>query len=286
MFRIFSHITLICLLQSASLLAQDTVNVVGPDGKAVGYWIHLGKEQPDKGYPAEGKMSEGRYLGGARKDGKWIIYHTDGITPRTIGQFKDGRPCGSYEKVAEDGTVRERGTFVEGKPLGDFQILAPNGVVLQQKTFNAEGREEGDIVFRFPTGQIEMTAVKKDGKYAGPTTYFYPNGDVKRIVTYNPDGTVAETQEKEMVNPPVEIFVPAPDSPPPAPDGSKGKTNGPRFEPSGYNKIYNDDKELWMDGLFKNSKLWDGKLYKFDSEGILLKIEIWKEGKYHSDGQL
>jgi hypothetical protein len=41
-----------------------------------------------------------------------------------------------------------------------------------------------------------------------------------------------------------------------------------------------------MDGQFKNSRLWDGKLYVYDSEGILLKIEIWKEGKYHSDGQL
>ncbi len=28
------------------------------------------------------------------------------------------------------------------------------------------------------------------------------------------------------------------------------------------------------------------KAYKYDSDGILLKIEIWKRGKYHSDGQL
>ena len=53
-----------------------------------------------------------------------------------------------------------------------------------------------------------------------------------------------------------------------------------------YNKVYNDDDELWLDGKFKSGKLWDGKLYKYDSDGILLKIEIWKEGKYHSDGQL
>jgi hypothetical protein len=41
-----------------------------------------------------------------------------------------------------------------------------------------------------------------------------------------------------------------------------------------------------MDGQFKTGKLWDGKLYKYDSDGILLKIEIWKSGAYHSDGQL
>ena len=41
-----------------------------------------------------------------------------------------------------------------------------------------------------------------------------------------------------------------------------------------------------MDGIFKNSKLWEGKYYKYDDDGILLKYEIWKNGCYHSDGQL
>ena len=41
-----------------------------------------------------------------------------------------------------------------------------------------------------------------------------------------------------------------------------------------------------MDGEFKNGKLYNGKLYIYDENGLLEKIEIYKKGKYHSDAQL
>ena len=61
---------------------------------------------------------------------------------------------------------------------------------------------------------------------------------------------------------------------------------GDRFDMNGYNTIYNQYGDIWMLGLFKNGQLWDGKLYKFDEDLLICKIEIWKDGNYHSDGQL
>ena len=49
--------------------------------------------------------------------------------------------------------------------------------------------------------------------------------------------------------------------------------------------LYKND-ELFQVGKFQNGRLLEGKFYKYDSDGLLLKIEIYKGGKYHSDGQM
>jgi hypothetical protein len=64
------------------------------------------------------------------------------------------------------------------------------------------------------------------------------------------------------------------------------RMKGLRFITNGYNKVYNDNDEIWMEGEFKNGQLWDGKVYDYDADGILQKVRIFKTGRYHSDGQL
>jgi 6-pyruvoyltetrahydropterin/6-carboxytetrahydropterin synthase len=86
---------------------------------------------------------------------------------------------------------------------------------------------------------------------------------------------------KEMESPEVEVKKPV-----------KTTKKGPviksydGFNPNGYNKVYNDIKELWLEGEFKQGQLWDGRLYVYDEDGLLLKIEVYKEGVFHSLGQL
>jgi antitoxin component YwqK of YwqJK toxin-antitoxin module len=41
-----------------------------------------------------------------------------------------------------------------------------------------------------------------------------------------------------------------------------------------------------MEGNFKGGQLWDGRHYIYDEDGLLLKVEVYKNGVYHSDGQL
>ena len=49
--------------------------------------------------------------------------------------------------------------------------------------------------------------------------------------------------------------------------------------------VYNKNDEIWMDGTFRNGSLWDGKVYEYDIDGIIMKVKVYKKGKYHSDGQ-
>ena len=89
-----------------------------------------------------------------------------------------------------------------------------------------------------------------------------------------------------MVNPDVKVVDPgASKEKAPAISGTP-RTKGVKFLPNGYNKVYNDDDEIWQDGIFKDGKLHDGKVYVYDRDGILLKVKVYKAGLYHSDGQL
>lgn len=47
-----------------------------------------------------------------------------------------------------------------------------------------------------------------------------------------------------------------------------------------------EHKRLNNDGEFLDGKLWNGKKYVYDKDGLLLRIEIYKQGKYTADGQL
>ena len=71
------------------------------------------------------------------------------------------------------------------------------------------------------------------------------------------------------------------------------EADGVTFDPKdigeiedGYHKTYNENKDIYMDGEFKNGKLWTGKHYIYDENGLLERIEVYKDGKYVGNGVL
>jgi antitoxin component YwqK of YwqJK toxin-antitoxin module len=62
--------------------------------------------------------------------------------------------------------------------------------------------------------------------------------------------------------------------------------NGAVFHPNGWNKVYNDQDEIWIDGKFKNAQLWDGKEFIYDTDGVLMKVKVFKNGEFFSNGML
>jgi antitoxin component YwqK of YwqJK toxin-antitoxin module len=260
---------------------EEPKNVTDINGKKQGLWLFLGKDKPDKGYPAEGKIEEGPYLDD-HKNGVWTKYHKDGITPRLVGTYVHGRAKGEYTKTFENGQVKETGTRGNKKMTGTLKRYFEDGQISQEKNFNELGKEDGIQKMYYPNGQVWLEYETKNGVKTGKQTRYTETGEIKQVITYAEDGTIASKEEKEIKEPVAE----KPEVTGNGPTGVGKDTNGKPFEKNGFNKTYNTDKELEMDGKFKNGKLWDGKLYKYDSDGILLKIEIWKLGKYHSEGQL
>jgi antitoxin component YwqK of YwqJK toxin-antitoxin module len=62
--------------------------------------------------------------------------------------------------------------------------------------------------------------------------------------------------------------------------------SGLKFLPNGRNKLYTITGEIWMDGEFKKGQLMDGKVFLYDSDGVLLKVRVYKNGAYERDGLL
>jgi antitoxin component YwqK of YwqJK toxin-antitoxin module len=253
------------------------------NGKRQGYWVYKGKDRPKSGYPAAAKIEEGNYKDN-RKVGVWLKYYTDGVTLKQKITYVNNRPEGPYTKYHSNGLVKEIGNISKNQFKDSLKRYHDNGV-LSYAAYYQSGVEKGTVKFYYSNGQLEFQYSALGGKPSGKATRYYENGDVKEILEYGTDGNIKASEKKEMVSPPVKTE-PKMEAVKTAPKAAEPNTRGVKFQPNGYNKVYNANDDIWQDGIFKNSQLWDGKVYEYDNDGILLKVKVYKGGKYHSDGQL
>ena len=258
------------------------VNQKDDKGRKQGQWVFLGKDQPEKGYPLEGKVSEGPFEND-RKHGRWIMYYNDGETPKTEGLYVNNRPNGPFIKYHPNGKVKEQGTFNKLFYADSLKRFNEEGILVYESNHDETGKESGTVKYFHDNGKPEFVYEAKNGTPTGKATRYWPNGDVKEQIEYGTDGMVKSTSgEIPRVNEEVKVVKPGSQNVKLAP---RPKANR-KFKPDAYNKVYNDDKELWMEGDFKSGLLFNGRLYIYDEDGLLFKVEVYKEGKYHSDGQL
>lgn len=270
-------------MHGSNTFTQDDINKKDDKGKKQGKWIYFGKDRPQEGYPSNGKIEEGHYKDD-RKVGTWIRYYNDGITPKLKGEYENNRPSGTYIKYYPNGKVQEIGSFELGQYKDSLKRFHENGTIEYAAKYDANG-ESGKVKYFYPNGQVEFEYEAANGVAKGKAVRYYENGDVKEILYYSETGDVQKSEKKEMVNPPVANVIKKPTGES-APKIVSPRTKGVKFQPNGYNKCYNTNDDIWQDGEFKNGMLWDGKLYVYDRDGILLKVKIFKNGVYHSDGQL
>lgn len=245
----------------------DTLNQKDDTGRKQGYWIIYGKDKPERGYPPEGKIEEGTYKDG-RKTGIWIKYWKDGKTPRLKGTYINNRPNGWYEKYDERGVLSERGDFqrTRGKKHY-FKEYYPSGCVKAIHTDTLVMFFKDDCSNSDPLGTVdhyERIESRVEQDY---------HRHMKQEIIYRDSSFHHFPIEHQSLQ----------QTPNPA---DCKRLDGKSFHPNSYNKLYNSDSELVYDGEFKGGRLWNGKKYIYDTDGILLKIEIWKNGKYYADGAL
>ncbi|MFN3917183.1 MAG: toxin-antitoxin system YwqK family antitoxin [Flavobacteriales bacterium] len=254
------------------------------DGMKEGKWVIQGSMVNLKDYKPDSVVEEGMYSKN-RKVGIWKSYYANG-NPKSEIEYKNGRPNGFFKTYYENGQVEEQGNWKNSVYTGDFKRYYPDGTIQQEKTFNESGKTDGKVVYYFPNGKPELEFTSKNGVESGLGTRYYANGDVREVISYGEGGTVAKREEHKMVNPDVKI-------------GGAEKGNGITAQgyqnaavggktakeiKDGYHKLYNDNKDILMDGEFKNGKLFDGKHYIYDNNGLLEKINVYKNGKLTGTG--
>lgn len=256
----------------------DSVNVKIAEKKE-GKWIVFGRDQKDAKFEATQVVEIGLYNDN-RKEGVWIKYYPNGKKKSEI-EYKRGRPSGSFKLFYENGNIEEEGEWTNRLYSGPFKRYYEDGTLEQEKTFDENGKAKGKVVYYYPNGKKELEFSSIDGKETGEATRYYPNGDIKEVISFD-NGDALEFRDKKMVNKPVEVKTTIKQKNSPT---AQGEVNAAHQDiKDGYAKRFNENKDILMDGEFKGGKLWNGKWYKYDGNGLLLKIEIYKNGKYIGDG--
>jgi antitoxin component YwqK of YwqJK toxin-antitoxin module len=272
---------------SFELFGKDTINKTDATGKKQGKWIVFGKHQTEQCYQPTQKVEEGKYKEN-RKTGEWIQYYCNGNTKNKV-TYANGRPDGYAILYHENGTVSEEGTWKNNRWVGNFKQFYENGEVQHDFVYNNGGKREGEQKYFYENGNKAIEGNFVDGKENGTFKEYYKNGELKAEKTY--DGGAVDVasikqfdskkpMEKEKAIATHKAQVEKDEKPMDAP-----ATGGPMVL-NGKHTLYNKNKQVTKDGLFKDNRLMDGKAYFYNDNGILTKISVYKNGMYMGDTQV
>ncbi len=287
--RVIFTVILLVLLPFYGLSESAPTNRIDEHQQKQGYWILYAKVVSISGSVNSVKVEEGRYVNN-RKEGTWIKYHEDGKTPKLKGFYVNNRPNGAYEKYYANGRLRQKGCFGRGTTMNKDCIelnFYESGQIEQKKTVDS-----AHMYFRSGGLAAMTTSDKNDASKEMTVRYFEVPANMVKDTLYAVNGqyraVVRETAPEDFIIEPI----PPSESRSPvksdelAPIIRNPRTKGKAFAPNSYNKVYDENDQFLQIGDFKAGRLWDGKLYIYDSDGILLKVKVFKEGLYYSDGQL
>jgi len=262
--------------------ASENINQTDINNFKQGYWKITAEMRQDTGYFPGDIIEEGEFKN-SRKIGLWIRYYPGGNKQSEI-EYVNGRPKGVYKTYYNNGKVEEEGTWVQQQNTGDFKRYYSNGKKMQEFSFSEDGIRNGRQLYFHENGQIEVDVTMIDGKEEGIMKRYFENGDLKSEVevsngkadhtTYKEyktekDEVAIRTSKVEKKEAKIEVTV---------------KPNLGTVNPEGYNKLYTRSLLLKWDGYYHFGRPWNGKKYIYNQNGILQKIEIYKNGLYIGNG--
>lgn len=273
--------------QSFEIVQGDTINRIDENNLKQGFWKIFGRMKRLPGYEPDQVVEEGNYKN-SRKMGLWKRFFPNGKVKDEI-TYVNSRPSGYYKTYYDNGQVQEEGSWKNNRNTGEFKRYHENGQVAQSFKFNTSGKREGKQQYFYENGQVMIEGDWAGGKEAGVITEYYEDGSLKakkafadgkldpvKTEVFEPKTPIKDKNEEELAKAPVKVVKISKDE----------KANMGSFNGNGYKKMYNSNRQISKDGVFKNYRLMDGKWYKYDENGLLIAIEIYKKGKYIGDAPI
>jgi len=263
-------------------IAQDTLNRLDELGRKQGHWRIEAPKADKPGYSDGQLIEEGRYAN-SKRIGTWRSYWPTGKVKSELS-YEMGRPKGAYTTYYPDGKVEEKGTWDLDRNTGKFQRYHPNGKLAQDFVFNEYGVRDGVQRYYHENGQLEVEVTVKEGREEGTLKRYYANGETQQVAQFN-GGDINEAtskyikpvhKETAVVAEPIGKAAPAP--------SAEEKPNSNVFKENGYNTLYDKQLRLSKVGEFKAGRLWNGKVYKYNKDGKLVRIEMYLEGHFAGNG--
>jgi antitoxin component YwqK of YwqJK toxin-antitoxin module len=261
--------------------AQDTLNRVDEMGRKQGYWKFVAPATEKPGYPNGALVEEGRYAN-SKRVGIWRRYWPNGTVMSEI-TYQFGRPRGEYKTYYPNGKVEEQGSWDLDRNTGTFQRYHANGKLAQDFVFNAHGVRDGEQRYFHENGQLAVQVSVEEGREDGTLKRYTADGQLQQVAQFN-DGVINAANSKYIRSVPTAEDVKVDPKAPAAPVVTAAETtNAVAFRENGYNTLYDRQLRISQQGEFQNGKLSDGKRYTYDANGILTRIQIYKDGRYAGD---
>jgi len=282
-------LSLILSANSFALLASDTVNKVDNTGNKQGYWIVYNKVKKLPAYADDAKVEEGNYAD-SKKTGVWKTFFPNGNLKNEI-TFTNNRPSGYAKMYHENGKLMEEGVWQNNRWVGEFKSYYENGQEFMDFNYTSTGKRQGEQIYYYENGQLMMKGEMKDGKESGTWVGYYENGDKREEKVFNEEGL--DTEKTKLFESKKELIVKAETTTtkelPKIADAKTEKTNEAQkpFDGNGQAKLYNMNKQISKDGVFKNYRLMDGKDFIYNKDnGALERVAFYKDGKYVGDAPI
>lgn len=263
--------------------AMDTLNQLDAEGKKHGYWRITAPLATKPGYADGQLIEEGRFATNKRT-GTWHRYWPNGKLMSEI-TYDMGRPRGEYKTWYQNGQVEEEGNWDLDRNTGNFKRYHPNGEPQQDFVFNDYGVRDGQQKYYHENGQLAVAVNIEEGKEEGTLKRYYANGDLHQVATFN-DGVVNAANNKflkPVTKPATDIPKTEPAKAAPAVSATEAVNPADRFNANGFNTLYDMNKRVSQVGEFRNGQLWNGKRYRYDRDGSLVRIEVYDGGRYIGD---
>lgn len=266
-------------------LSRNWVNYVDEDGKRQGLWVFFGKDRPEIGYPQNGIIEEGRYLNN-RKEGIWKKYYEDGVTVKLIGTYKNNRPGGFYQKIGAYGRPIEQSCFEKNNYSCDYYRWYDNGAINEIRrndsiyVYALKGCLKAIHVLDAETLDYTLIKYSETECNVPVDTTSYPSnsgiitGDWKLDGTthfrYKPGPTETYRTEEWL-----QLY----------PEYSDASLRSCMIASKVMKSCIDGNGRVIFHGKYNNEGI-SGKMYFYDEDDILLRIEVWSNGEFVGEGKI
>lgn len=252
-----------CFLHlSAQVYVRDSINRVDSNGKRQGYWV-ITASTMKLGAPwlPNQKIEEGTYQD-SKKNGIWIAYWQNG-NKKSEMYFVNNRPNGRATLYFENGHVTETGTWKGTRWIGEYKLYYENDTLRYLFMFDSLGYKHGLQKFWRMNGKLECERNFKHGTEDGWSRCYYDDGSIMSETFYT-GGYPVDSLSKQY-----DSKVYAPRDPEPI---------RPRVRP--------DCPPSCIDCECQDGKIVNGKVNVYDKNGLLMRVEVYKNGEYMGDAPL
>lgn len=250
---------------------NDTLNRTDANGLKQGYWIIYYPNNPNQ------IKTEGKYVDG-KKQGVWKTFFPSGQLKQEI-TYVDNRPNGYVRIYYENGNLSEEGIWKGNKWVGKYKFYHKNGKVAYDWNYNNTGKRTGEQKYYYENGNKMIEGTWENGKENGTVKEYNEKGELIVEKTFN-NGKLNINSVK-IYNKGQQITDNTNEIKQQDTENKIQKTN-PNEKvgtlSDGFHKTYTRYKKLDKEGIFKAGRLYTGKDYIYDSDGNLLKINIYNNG--------